>query len=250
MHEQNAAPLEAAELGRQVAHDRLLVALDLPVLRVEVPADVGQPARVQRRLQAVAERAVRRAKEKRTHAGRLGDELGVGVDLLGLLGRVLAEVVVAHRVVGDQVPVRRDLADQIAARDVLRPLPLEPPAGDEEDCLQPAAVELVEDERRAAQVGAVIERQQQLARLGRGVERDVRAVPRRRDGRAALRAEARSRRSRTARQPPPRDLARRIRGASLPPTSAGTKSGARSAAAATSRRATSMTILSELSALR
>jgi hypothetical protein len=53
-------------------------------------------------------------------------------------------------VVGDQVAVGRDLADQVAPGDVLRPVALEAPAGDEEDRLQPPAVELVEDERRPA----------------------------------------------------------------------------------------------------
>ena len=60
-----------------------------------------------------------------------------------------------------------DLAHQIAARNVFGAIASEAPAGDEEDRLDTAAIELIEDQRRPAQVGPVIEREQQLARVRR-----------------------------------------------------------------------------------
>jgi hypothetical protein len=58
------------------------------------------------------------------------------------------------------VTVCRDLAHQIAPRNVFRAVAQQPPAGHEEDRLQTTTVELGQDHRRAAQVGAIVERQQ------------------------------------------------------------------------------------------
>ena len=71
---------------------------------------------------------------------------------------------VRERVVRHEVAVRGDLAQQIAARLIPGPRSREAPARHEEDRLQTAAIELLEDERRAVEIGAVVERQQQLAR--------------------------------------------------------------------------------------
>jgi hypothetical protein len=78
-----------------------------------------------------------------------------------------------HRVVGDQVAVRRDLAYEIAARNVLGTLADQPPAGDEEDRLQAALVQLGQNRGRPHQIRTVVERQQQLARrAGRAKTRE------------------------------------------------------------------------------
>ena len=98
---------------------------------------------------------------------------------LRLVGRVLTEVLVGHGVVRHQMSVAGDLAHQIASGDVLRMVAGQPPAGHEEDGLQPAAVELFQDERSPLQIRTVVEGEQQLARTARWLKTGSKPVPRR-----------------------------------------------------------------------
>ena len=146
------------------------------------------------------------------------------------------------RVVGDQVAVRRDLAHQIAARNVLGPLPDQPPAGHEEDRLQAAPVQLVQDHRRAAQVGAVVERQQQLARRARRAKAGERPVARRPERDRLIHGLVDDRRARHDGGRLRRRFAKCVTAAAQ----AGARIGAKSADSATSRRTTSMDSIDDL----
>ena len=101
---------------------------------------------------------------------------GDTVDISSKRDGKLVEIMVREGVVGDQVTMGRDLPDEIAALEILGPLTREAPARHEEDGLEPAAIELLEDERRALQVGPVIEREQELARSRGGLELRVGTV--------------------------------------------------------------------------
>ena len=80
---------------------------------------------------------------------------------------VPAEILVVHGVVAHVVPVHRQLAQKIAPRQILGPVAHDVLAHDEEHRFQVAAIQFVQNERRALQVRAVVEGQQHQALCGR-----------------------------------------------------------------------------------